>query len=133
MNKEIIRQFVNSKEVREAFTDPIDRIELEQLLISFHENRENTNTEQEVRKFIDKDTGHYVIEVETLNISGYGKTEDQAIEMINFSFNELIRETKLQNKHLTPAEGKPEPIWIGFEEALDRERDHLLELQKKQQ
>lgn len=43
-------------------------------------------------RFIDKDTSQFVIYIPSLEISGYGETEDKADQMVRFHLNEFITE-----------------------------------------
>ena len=42
-------------------------------------------------KFIDKDTKQYVMYIPSLEISGYGDTEDKAREMLKFSLDDFSK------------------------------------------
>jgi len=64
-------------------------------------NKRSVKAYISILSFIDKDTRQWVYYMPTLDVTGYGETEDKAAEMMKFSIGELFSHLlNLSNKHL---------------------------------
>jgi len=82
-------------------------------------NKNRITAELSMLKFIDKDTKQYVFVLPAFDISGYGETEEKALEMLKFVLNEVNNQiiTSSQKDRTTFFEG------LGWKHAIFKNKE----------